>query len=179
MTQDNRNDLGRILKQQRLMIPLTLSELAAAAGVSASHISRIERRGRFPSARILRRLSEPLGFGENELFVLTGYLPQKPPTKAEGHESYSLLKRVDPYVATVLSQEPVGTQRTVIGILAILKSIAGGNDFNIGFAEYAHRKYPQVDEDLVIMIEDILEHPAKGRAQKDKAAEEATQASPK
>ena len=28
-----RNDLGKILKQQRLMIPLTLSELAVASGV--------------------------------------------------------------------------------------------------------------------------------------------------
>jgi len=31
-----------------------------------------------------------------------------------------------------------------------------------GFREYARRKYPQVEEDLITMIEDILEHPLKG-----------------
>jgi len=33
------------------------------------------------------------------------------------------------------------------------------NDSNIGFAEYVHRKYPGVDEDIITMIQDILEHP--------------------
>jgi len=31
---------------------------------------------------------------------------------------------LDPYVARVLSQEPIDVQRAVIGILTILKSIA-------------------------------------------------------
>jgi hypothetical protein len=33
-------------------------------------------------------------------------------------------ERLDPYVARVLAQEPVEIQRTIIGILAILKSVA-------------------------------------------------------
>ena len=44
-------------------------------------------------------------------------------------------------------------------ILSILKSITKWGGCNIGFAEYIHRKYPEVDEDIITMIEDILEHP--------------------
>ena len=66
----------------------------------------------------------------------------------------------------VLSQEPAGIQRTVIGILSILKSIAKGIEGNIGFREYARRKYPELDEDVITMMEDILEHPPKGRSEK-------------
>lgn len=64
----NSNDLGKILKQRRVTIPLTLWELARASGVSASHLSRIERGKRFPSARILQKFAKPLGFREEELF---------------------------------------------------------------------------------------------------------------
>ena len=56
--------------------------------------------------------------------LLSGALPQ-PPSLAEGISGYSG-SRVDPYVAKVLAQEPVETQRAVIGILTILKSIAKG-----------------------------------------------------
>lgn len=52
---DNRNNLGKILKQRRVMIPLTLGELAQAAKVSASHLGRIERGERYASAQTLRR----------------------------------------------------------------------------------------------------------------------------
>jgi hypothetical protein len=34
--------------------------------------------------------------------------------------------RLDPYVAKLLSQESIEVQRAVIGILNILKSLAGG-----------------------------------------------------
>jgi len=61
------NDLGRIIKQQRVMIPLTLEGLVTKSGVSASHLGRIERGDRFPSARILRKLAKPLWFEESEL----------------------------------------------------------------------------------------------------------------
>jgi len=38
----DRNNLGKILKQRRLMAPLTLQKLSAKSGVSASHLGRIE-----------------------------------------------------------------------------------------------------------------------------------------
>ena len=119
----NSNSLGEIIRQRRVMMPLTLQELGAVAGVSASHLGRIEKGGRFPSARILRKIAKPLGFDEDELFALAGYLSPRPPSVAEGREDYTG-GHLDPYVAKVLAQEPVDVQRAIVGILTILKSIA-------------------------------------------------------
>jgi transcriptional regulator with XRE-family HTH domain len=110
--------LSTIIKRQRIMVPLTLRELAAKAGVSASHLGRIERGERFPSANILRKIAKPLGFDEDELFMLAGYLSAGAPIGAESREG------LDPYVAKMLAREPVETQRAIIGILSILKSLA-------------------------------------------------------
>ena len=117
------NDLGKIIKQQRITVPLTLQELTAKSGVSSSHLGRVERGERFPSAHVLRKIARPLGFEEDELLTLAGYLSPQPRRIAEESPSYSS-GRVDPYVARVLAQEPVDVQRTVIGILTILKSLA-------------------------------------------------------
>lgn len=116
--------LARIIKQQRLSIPLTLRELSARSGVSSSHLGRIEREQRFPSAHILQRIAEPLGFGDVELFRLASYLTPQTPVEAESHESYSQHKGLDPYVARVLGEEPVSVQRAIVGILTILKALA-------------------------------------------------------
>ena len=115
------NDLARILKQRRVMVPLTLQQLARASGVSASHLGRIERGERFPSARILRKLAQPLGLTESELFILADYLPSEPSAAVESEAQPS--RRLDPYVAAVLSQEPMEVQRAVIAILSVLKTI--------------------------------------------------------
>jgi len=72
------------------------------------------------SARILRKLTKPLGFEESELFTLADYLTPKPPTEVEEPPG----TRLDPYVAKVLSEEPVEMQRSVIAIFTILKSMA-------------------------------------------------------
>jgi transcriptional regulator with XRE-family HTH domain len=119
------NHLGRIIKQQRISLSLTLQELAAKSGVSASHLGRIERGERFPSAHILQKIAKPLAFEEDELFTLAGYLSPQSSMIAERSPIYGN-ERVDPYVARVLAQEPVEVQRAVIGILTILKSIAKG-----------------------------------------------------
>ena len=91
--------------------------------VSASHLGRIERGERFPSAHILRKIAKPLGFDENDLFTLAGFLSPQSSGIAET-DIPSSGGGLDPYVARVLSQEPVDVQRAVIGILTILKSIA-------------------------------------------------------
>ena len=119
------NHLSRIIKQQRISLPLTLQDLASKSGVSASHLGRIERGERFPSAHILQKIAKPLGFEEDELFTLAGYLSPQPPIMTEKNMTYSS-ERLDPYVARVLAQESVELQRAVIGILTILKSIAKG-----------------------------------------------------
>lgn len=116
--------IGRILKDQRVSRPLTLQQLAAKTRVSASHLGRIERGERFPSAHVLKRMARPLGFDENELFTIAGYLSPQADSKAEAVPSFSG-GQLDPYVARMLSQETVEVQRAVVGILTILRSIAG------------------------------------------------------
>ena len=120
MSADIRNELRRIIKQQRVMRGLGLQELATAAGVSASHLGRIERGERFPSARILRKIAQPLGSEEIELLTLASYLSPEPSAAAESEAQH----RLDPYVATVLSQESIEVQHAVITILSVLKSMA-------------------------------------------------------
>jgi hypothetical protein len=66
-----------------------------------------------------------LGFTEDELFTLAGYLSPQPSGVAEGEAQYGG-GGLDPYVARMLAQEPVDVQRAVVGILNILKGIAKG-----------------------------------------------------
>ena len=112
-------DLQETIRQRRLIRGLTLGKLGAMSGVSPSHLGRIERGERFPSARILRKIAKPLGIDEAELFTFAGYLSQR---SVETDNPGS--GRLEPYVATVLSQEPVETQRAVVTILILLKSMA-------------------------------------------------------
>ncbi len=123
---DSINNLGRILKQQRISVPLTLQELSSETGVSSSHLGRIERGERFPSARILRKIAKPLGFNEDELFTLAGFLTPHGPGVAEEAGGHYIGHQVDPYVARMLGEESPETQRAVIGILSLLKSVARG-----------------------------------------------------
>ena len=117
------NDLGKVIKQQRLMASLTLQQLASASGVSASHLGRIERGERYPSASILRKIAQPLGYGEDELFTLAGYLSPQTSRVAKADPGYNG-GYLAPDVATMLAAEPVEVQHAVTGILSILKSIA-------------------------------------------------------
>lgn len=152
---NNEHHLGRIIKNQRVARRLTLRQLSEMSGVSSSHLGRVERGEHFPSARILQRIAKPLGFEETELFYQADLLSTKPPVA----ESEPDVGKPDAYVARVLSEEPVEVQRTVIGILSVLKSIARGHSKVLAewpeFREYAHRKY-KLDEDLITMIEDLI-----------------------
>jgi len=123
MIDNTDGNLGKIIRRQRVMLPMTLQELGSMSGVSASYLGRIENGGRFPSARVLRKIARPLGFDEDELFALAGYLSPDTPSVAEAGTEYSG-RQLDPYVAGVLAQEPVDVQRAIVGILTILKSIA-------------------------------------------------------
>ncbi len=123
MVVKNTKDLTKIIKYQRTSVPLTLQELSDKSSVSVAHLNRIERGQRFPSAHVLRKIAKPLGFGEDELFMLAGRLPTQSATEAERREGYAN-KGLDTYVASVLAQEPVKVQRTVIMILSILRILA-------------------------------------------------------
>jgi transcriptional regulator with XRE-family HTH domain len=117
------NGIGEILKRRRVSIPLTLCELGSNSGVSQSHIGRIERGERLPSAHVLRKIAKPLGFKEEELFLLAGFLSSPSnDQKDSAWSSYHNLE-IDPLVANILAQEPAEVQRAVIGILSLLKSI--------------------------------------------------------
>ena len=72
---------------------------------------------------VLQKIARPLGFEENELLTLAGYLSPQPRKMTEENPGH-ISRRVNPYVARVLAQESVDVQRAVIGILAILKSLA-------------------------------------------------------
>ena len=147
MGTNNRGDLGKMLKQRRVMIPLALQELSAQSGVSASHLSRIERGERFPSARILRKIAKPMDFEESELFSQAGFLSPKPPI-ADSQDKYKV-GRLDPYVSALLSKESLETQRAVVDILSIIKTMAKGDGCAIGLADYIHKKYPGADDDII------------------------------
>jgi len=148
-------NLGKMIKLRRLKAELTLNRLSDMSGVSTSHLVRIEKGQRFPSARVLHKIAKPLGIAESELFTFAGYLSPQDSNMAESSNHGKL----DPYVATVLSQEPAELQLTVIGIHSILKDLARA-DCNI--TEYIRRNYPEVDEDIVTMIQNILENPPRG-----------------
>lgn len=116
----NNNELSKIIKQRRLMSGFTLHQLSVMSKVSSSHLCRIEKGERFPSASILQKIAKPLGFSEGELLAFAGYLsPQlSNMVKSSGDG------RLDPYVTAVLSQESVEVQRAAIGILTMLRNIA-------------------------------------------------------
>jgi transcriptional regulator with XRE-family HTH domain len=118
--------IGEVIKQRRLSVPLTLQELARKTGISASHLGRIERGQRFPSGRVLHKIASPLGYAENELFMLAGYLTPQTSGVSESVAGYTG-GFVDPVVIRYLSVEPVEVQRQVISILGILKSLAKAN----------------------------------------------------
>ena len=119
MTNSNKN-LGKILRWQRRKMLLTLGGLSAKSGVSASHLARVERGDRFPSAQILRKIAKVLDFSEVKLLTTAGYLSPQSPSIVESSSE----RRLDPYVAAVLSQEPLEIQRTVVTLLSVLKSMA-------------------------------------------------------
>jgi len=121
MNEDKLN-IGRIIKQQRVNIPMTLQKLAAAADVSPSYLGRIERGDRIPSARILRRIARPLNFNEDELFILAGYLNAGDGDTSEaGGDSDT--SHLDPNVAKFLAQESINVQRMAVTMLGMMKGL--------------------------------------------------------
>lgn len=68
-------NLGILLKRQRLMAGLTLRQFSLACGVSASQLSRIERGKQIPSIVSLQKIAKSLGFEAGELLLFASYLP--------------------------------------------------------------------------------------------------------
>ena len=87
-------NLGSLIKRQRTRIGLTLLALSAKSGVSPTHLSRIERAQRYPSTNVLRKIAQPLGLEEQELFNLAGYLPSEQPMSPD-QERHRLRAELD------------------------------------------------------------------------------------
>jgi transcriptional regulator with XRE-family HTH domain len=135
MSHNHGEDIGKILKQQRISLSLTLRELAAKSGVSSSHLGRIEQGQRFPSAHILLKIAGPLNFNENELFMLAGYLSRRiPDDDGDDVNSYPAGK-LDSSVAMMLSRHPVSVQRAALGVLSIMKYISNVNKHEVSEAD--------------------------------------------
>ena len=95
-----KRNIGKIIREQRKHIPLTLSQLAEVSGVSKAHLGRIEQGLRQPSTRTLQKIAKPLGFDLYELLVMAGHLKPEPSTLSEEQrdklrvELNTLLERV-------------------------------------------------------------------------------------
>ena len=70
----NKPTIGRIIREQRKKIGITLDRLSEISGVSLAHLSRIETGHRHPSPRTLQSIAKPLGFDLTELLVMAGHL---------------------------------------------------------------------------------------------------------
>ena len=79
------SNIGKVIKQQRAMSGLTLRQLSEMSGVSSSHLGRIERGERFPSAHI------------QALLIYTGYL-STPSASERNSQPQDILGGLDPYV---------------------------------------------------------------------------------
>ena len=96
----NKQNIGKIIKEQRKSIPLSLSQLSRLSGVSVAHLGRIEQGQRQPSTRILQKITKHLGFDLHELLVIAGHLLPDPSTFSEEQrdklraELNTLLERV-------------------------------------------------------------------------------------
>ena len=118
----NKDEIGRLIKQQRIFLGLTRAKLGKMAGLSSSVICRVERGERFPTARTLHKLAKVLDISEVELFIRADYLSE--PESNKKIEEDTQIMKLDPRVIFELSKESVKTQRAVLTLLKMLRSIA-------------------------------------------------------
>ena len=118
----NKDEIGTLIKQQRIFLGFTRAELGKKAGLSPSVICRVERGERFPTARTLHKLAKVLDISEVELFIRADYLSE--PESNKKIEEDTQIMKLDPRVIFELSKEPVKTQRAVLTLLKMLRSIA-------------------------------------------------------
>ena len=96
----NKPNIGKIIKEQRKRLSLSLYQLSRLSGVSVAHLGRIEQGQRGASTRTLQKIAEPLGFDLYELLVIAGHLLPDPSTFPEEQreklraELNTLLQRV-------------------------------------------------------------------------------------
>jgi len=84
---------GRAVRRRRLALRLSQEDLAAAAGLHATHISLFERGGGMPTLRVIHQLAGALGMTMAKLMteVERSKPPADPPPIARGRP-----KKADP-----------------------------------------------------------------------------------
>jgi transcriptional regulator with XRE-family HTH domain len=65
-----RNSMGPRIRELRIERGLTLDELAKAAGISASHLSRLERGQTAPSFKVAADIAERIGVRPSDLATI-------------------------------------------------------------------------------------------------------------
>jgi transcriptional regulator with XRE-family HTH domain len=83
--------LGRIIKQRRSELKLTMRELANKAGVDRTYISKIESLGLIPTYHVLLKIEEALGI-ELQAFYFRKMAPNALVLSTEENLQYSLPK---------------------------------------------------------------------------------------
>jgi len=87
---------GRFLRQLRENKDYSINQLALYSGISAAHISRLERGLRpIPSPDTIRKLAKPLGITYEELMKAAGYLSDDIITEA-AHRSDNFMEDLPP-----------------------------------------------------------------------------------
>jgi transcriptional regulator with XRE-family HTH domain len=98
---DKKGNIGKVIREQRKSIPLSLKQLSQMSGVSIAHLGRVENGERFPSPKILQKIAKPLNFDLNELLIGAGYISPDPSNSSEEQrnklhaELNELLERVE------------------------------------------------------------------------------------
>jgi len=68
---NQKNGLGRLIRQKRKELQLTQRALAARLGVEASHVAYLESGKRKPSLTLMARLESALGVSRQQIFLLS------------------------------------------------------------------------------------------------------------
>ncbi len=68
---NQKNGLGRLMKQKRKELALTQRTLAKKLGVEASHVAYLENGKRKPSLTLMARLEDALGVSRQQIFLLS------------------------------------------------------------------------------------------------------------
>lgn len=70
MTMKTRNSMGPRIRELRIERGLTLDGLARAAGISASHLSRLERGHTAPSFKVAAEIAQHIGVKPSDLATI-------------------------------------------------------------------------------------------------------------
>jgi transcriptional regulator with XRE-family HTH domain len=98
---DKKRKIGKIIREQRKSIPLSLKQLSEMSGVSIAHLARVENGERVPSPNILQKIAKHLHFDLNELLIGASYISPDPSNSSEEQrnklraELSELLERVE------------------------------------------------------------------------------------